>query len=125
MWPVASVVGPAWVEEEAGVEDLEAEVAVDLEPEASAEAEVWADSEAGATELPATGVWQEARPRAAKAPRRVRTFFFMFFSQLVGCFFLSLYLGYKDASRSWCFPSRHDLETKKGLQRVFFLTATL
>lgn len=56
---------------------VEVPAGVDVE---AVEPEVTADSEAGAAELSVVvGVWQEARPRTAKAPRRVRTFFFMFF----------------------------------------------
>ena len=79
MWPVASAFGVVSLEEEVVLDFSEAPADV-LEPSAELEVAAEADSEAAGAELSVVvGVWQAARPRAANAPKSVRTFFFMFF----------------------------------------------
>jgi hypothetical protein len=83
MWPVASATGSAGLEEEAGLEEA------GLEEAGLEEAAGWEEAgvDAGA-ELAGAAGSQAARPKAANAPKSVRTFFFIeiVLLQLIGCF---------------------------------------
>lgn len=84
IWPVASATGSAGLEEEAGLEEAGFEDSAGLE-----EAAGWEEAglDAGA-ELAGAAGSQAARPKAANAPKSVRTFFFIeiVLLQLIGCF---------------------------------------